>query len=326
MIFTEKQLKAFSAPLSDTEDEKCKHAIQEVRDSLATLGFEKSSEGITRAYSNTSSYQTFMRNAESGENIKIFLQGSYANNTNVKAESDVDIAVIKEDNFYTLYRTEGNHPQNDSTFHFVTLPQETPTFKDRVEVCLKQSFPKKVTRHNKSIKVSGNSYRKDADTVPAKRYRNYKDNYSDDPKDYIGGIIIKPDDNGPAIVNYPEQHIKKGREKNISTNYSYKKQVRILKSIKNIMDDSGYSSSQKMSSFGLESLFWNVPNNMFQHYSILGFTFEDILTYLIDHKNDINSFKEANGIKNLCSNKNKAADYIAFISDLKSFYEFSIEE
>ncbi|MEJ1314622.1 hypothetical protein QY885_12190, partial [Latilactobacillus sakei] len=76
----------------------------------------------------------------------------------------------------------------------------------------------------------GNTYRKDADTVPAMRYRNYKWNFSDDPEEYIRGIRIKPDQ-GETIVNYPEQHILEGRKKNVATNHSYKKQVRIMKSV-----------------------------------------------------------------------------------------------
>ena len=32
MKFTEEQLKRYAAPLSDTENEKCLHAIKEIRD------------------------------------------------------------------------------------------------------------------------------------------------------------------------------------------------------------------------------------------------------------------------------------------------------
>lgn len=323
MNFTEKKLKSFSMPLSDTEDQKCKHAIQEVRDSMANLGFEESSNGITRAFDNTSSYQTFMKNNESGEKIKIFLQGSYANNTNIKAESDVDVAIVREEIFNTLFRSEGISPQNNETFGFYNVPQKPITFKDRVDTCLRASFHEQVIRHNKSIKVLGNSYRKDADTVPANRYRNYQENYSNDPENYIGGIIIKPD-HGTSIINYPEQHIRMGRQKNIATNHFYKKQVRIMKSIKSLMNDGGYASSQKMSSFGLESLTWNIPDSIFTKYEQLRYVFDDIVIYLTDHLDDVANFKEANGIKKLCNDENQVMDYLNFISDLKSFYEFEI--
>ncbi len=41
MIYSENQLNNFSEPLSKTEDEKCMHAIQEVRDALQELGFKE---------------------------------------------------------------------------------------------------------------------------------------------------------------------------------------------------------------------------------------------------------------------------------------------
>ena len=35
--------------------------------------------------------------------IDIFIQGSYANNTNVRSESDVDVCVMLRDTFHTDY-------------------------------------------------------------------------------------------------------------------------------------------------------------------------------------------------------------------------------
>lgn len=39
MKFTEKQLKLYAAPLSESENQKCKNAIGMVRDALKPLGF-----------------------------------------------------------------------------------------------------------------------------------------------------------------------------------------------------------------------------------------------------------------------------------------------
>ena len=67
-------------------------------------------------------------------------------------------------------------------------------------------------RKNKSIKIHGNTYRKDADSVPCRRYRDYRGDYQKDTKNYIPGIVITPD-HGSRIINYPEQHIANGRKK-----------------------------------------------------------------------------------------------------------------
>lgn len=39
MKFSEERLKLFAAPLSKTEDQKCKNAIEMVREALKNLGF-----------------------------------------------------------------------------------------------------------------------------------------------------------------------------------------------------------------------------------------------------------------------------------------------
>ncbi|OMC75254.1 hypothetical protein BK121_04470 [Paenibacillus odorifer] len=87
------------------------------------------------------------------------MQGSYANNTNVRTQSDVDIAVVEEDTFRTQYRSG----VSDSNYGFVNAPSRSKTFKDEIEEALKDKFGTDVSRENKSIKIYGNTYRKDAE-------------------------------------------------------------------------------------------------------------------------------------------------------------------
>lgn len=49
------------------------------------------------------------------------MQGSYANNTNVRTQSDVDIAVVEEDTFRTQYRSG----VSDSNYGFVNVPSHS---------------------------------------------------------------------------------------------------------------------------------------------------------------------------------------------------------
>ena len=50
------------------------------------------------------------------------------------------------------------------------------------------------------------------------------------------------------------------------------------------MLDLGYSSANNVSSFGLESLLWNIPNEVFTKYYSLGFVFSEVIDYLYKNK------------------------------------------
>ena len=322
MKFTESQLKLFAAPLSETENRLCLNAISMIRDALKRLDFTDDNRSITKKYSDIYDYSIQMRSISGSRQIKIFIQGSYANNTNVRTQSDVDIAIVQEETFQTEYRLG----VTDENYHFSVIPDPPKIFKDEVQECLEYKFGTDVERKNKSIKVHGNTYRKDSDTVPCLRYRNYTREFYNNPNDYIGGIVIKADD-GTRIINYPEQHIQNGRKKNNETNTYYKKMVRIIKKIRNIMDgDYHYSSAKNVSSFGLESLLWNIPNATFMKYPIYRYVFGDVVNYIYNNMSFLTSYKEANGIKPLCPNTSDVENHKAFIKDLKSFYDYDITE
>ena len=101
MKFTEAMLDNYSQPLSATEDQHCKNAILLVRDALKGLGFNNDGRELSLLYPDTYAYSLQLRTADGSRQIKLFVQGSYANNTNVRTQSDVDIAVIQEEVFRT---------------------------------------------------------------------------------------------------------------------------------------------------------------------------------------------------------------------------------
>ncbi len=327
MKFTENMLNEYSQPLSITEDTQCKNAISMVADALKKYGLSDDGN-IQPLYPDTYAYSLRLRNADNSRNVKIFVQGSYANNTNVRANSDVDIAVIQEEIFRTEYRKDLNCPQSDKDYGFVVAPASTKSFKDEVQQCLELKFGSDVKRKNKSIKVDGNSYRKDADTVPCLRYRNYTKDYSYDAKAYIGGVVIYPDDGG-SIINYPEQHIDNGRRKNDSTNHYYKKMVRIMKKMRYLMEDSQETryknSAEKVSSFMLESLLWNIDDSWYLSYCPKYrkvFVFKKLIELCQQNKPNFWIYKEANGIKHLCSSSEDFGNLCAFIDQLALFYDY----
>lgn len=326
MKFKENDLKIYAAPLSETENKKCINAISMVRDALKDLGFTDDGKNIEKLYADTYAYSLNMRSLIGSRKVHLFIQGSYANNTNVRTQSDVDIAVVQEDLFKTEYRSSTSlYPQSDSDYGFITAPAADETFKDEIQKCLELKFGADVERKNKSIKIHGNTYRKDADVVPCQRYRDYRNDYQKNVNNYICGVVITPD-HGNKIINYPEQHIANGRKKNNDTNRYYKKMVRIIKKMRYLMCDCGYEEAKQVSSFGLESLLWNLPDDVFMRYSIYRYEFGEIVDYLYKHMEEFSSYKEANGIKKLCSTTSELINYKKFIERLYKFYEYDITE
>ena len=319
MKFSENQLKLYASPLSDTENDKCLHAIKAIRDALKGLGYHTDNDDVFPLERDTYSYAVTLKKYYSKEVIEIFIQGSYANNTCVRGESDVDIAVVRKDVFeYSFGHAFAPYVKG------FTHNREAAEYKNEVENALRRYFTGDcVHRRNKSIKVDGNTYRKQADTVPAFGIHHYCNSEKDDYSHYQEGITIYTDD-GHIINNFPKQHIKNGRSKNTETNHYYKKMVRIAKKMRFLMNDYGYTGAQNVSSFGVESLLWNVPDDIFKKWTIYKYAFDEVVNYLFDNKGLLQYYKEANGIKKLCPTAYDVQNYTTFISELRRFYEYEI--
>lgn len=323
MKYSEKQLSKMALPISQSENEKCKNAIRMVRDAMKDLDYTDDGKEIRSYMADTYSYALDLRQKYTGKQITLLVQGSYANKTNIPTESDVDVAVILESTFIPKYRsgiTGNDYGFCDGTFSVSKL-------KDEVHEALNKHFGYQgVERHDKCIKVIGNTYRVDADIVPSYRYRDYSNDYIYDVENYVGGIEIRPDSGG-RIINYPEQHIKLGIAKNKATKYNFKKCVRIIKNIREDMEENGYKISPKISSFGLESLLWNVDVSAYTKYpNILRFTFDEVVSFLRKDFSNFKDYTEANGIKPLFSDDVTQNAYEKFIDDLSDFYEYDIKE
>ena len=313
MNFTNSQLISFSKPVSDTEETKCKKAISMISNALKNKGFSEIQD-IKLSFSNTNAYETRLK--KDSREIKLLVQGSYANNTNVRASSDVDVAVIQEDVFYTEYRS--GIAKED--YGFTSSNYSARQYKKDIYDDLTNYFGSgNVLWNNKCLSIEGNGYRADSDAVPARRNRDYTSDYRRDTENYISGICIVPD-LGDPVINYPEQHIENGRNKNNATNSYYKKNVRILKKIRYLMKDNGIISADKVSSFMLESLLWNIPNNIFIADENYLDRFKRIINY-IKANNNWNTYKEANGIKALCKDETEKSNMTSFFRDLDAFFE-----
>lgn len=319
MLFTETMLAGYAQPLSQAEDQRCRNAINMVRDALKSIGYTTPHNIPRTLVTDSHAYMYELAHSE-GRKIRLMVQGSYANNTNVRQNSDVDIAVILESTFRTAYRSGAS----DQTYGHVDSSDSVAVFKDDVERILRKYFVTGVERRNKSIKIHGNTYRVDADTVPCMRYRDYRKDYENNPKNYVGGIMILADD-GEVIYNYPEQHIINGKEKNVATNHLYKQMVRIMKKMRYLMEEQKIGAAAKVSSFVLESLLWNVSNGWYLTHGAYRkvYAFDRLITLLVSSQGQFGEYVEANGIKPLCPSRESQEYLVNFLNALRAFYQYT---
>ncbi len=318
MEYTEDKIEKMSSPISESEEEKCEHAISMISKALKKIDYIN--DDIKPYNYQGRFYFSNLKQASTQNKIKLLVQGSYANNTNISNKSDVDIAVILESTFTPKFR-----PNIDGQDYRFTKPTfDVKTLKNEVYDALQTHFNGiGVSYSNKCIKVRENSYRVSADVVPAYRYRDYTNDYNNDYNNYIGGIQIITD-RGDYIINYPEQHIEQGFIKNKATKCNFKKCVRIIKCMLEDMKQSNSNNSYiEITSFGLESLLWNVPEYVYTKYNNITDIFDNVIIFLNSDYPNYKHYKEINNIKPFFSKSRNIPSYAKFIIDIDKHFELS---
>jgi hypothetical protein len=254
----EDTLTSWARPPSETERDRADNAARIVREAIGTDA------------------------ALSRLNIRVFSQGSYRANTNVRLDSDVDICVLCSDTFF--YDLDfSDLDQTTAGIQPATLTYVD--FRNMVEAALVRRFGRSgVTRGNKAFDVHANAYRLDADVVAAFEYRRYNKRGPLGQVTWHEGIAFLPD-TGFRIVNWPEQTYNNGVQKNNATARRYKRAIRILKRLRNYMQEQNVAEANDIGSFLIESLVWNVPDACFNQSeyrdvvrSVLVHTFNNTLT------------------------------------------------
>lgn len=222
------------------------------------------------------------------KDIEIFVQGSYANNTNVRANSDVDVCVMLKDTFYSKYpdgKSRDNYGFTAGTYNFSTYRS------DLIKALNNKYGADNIKPGNKSIKIIETSYRVETDAVPSFQYRNYKYINSSDPKEYTEGIKFYASNTGQQVINYPKAHIENGIKKNKDTLRRYKRLVRIFKRVRYKMIDDGKPVNKGITSFLIECLLWNTPNEIFNDYDTWTERLKQTIIYLYNKTKDENDCK-----------------------------------
>ena len=237
--FSEQTFDNWRKPASETEEQRISNAISMIKDAISASDKLKDKE------------------------IEIFVQGSYANNTNVRANSDVDVCVMLKDTFYSEY-PDG---KSRDDYGFTAGTNNFDTYSSDLIKALNDKYGKdNIKPGNKSIKITETSYRVEADAVPSFQYRNYKYKNSSDPEKFIEGIKFYAANTNEQVINYPKIHIENGKKKNKDTQRRYKRLVRIFKRIRYKMIDDGEPVNKGITSFLIECLLWNTPNSIFNDY------------------------------------------------------------
>lgn len=241
----EEKFTVWAKPPSETEKERLENAERAIREAV-----DNDEELSNIDYS-----------------IDVFDHGSYKNRTNVRKDSDVDICVCPRNLFFSDLPSE--HPLSTTLEHFGIGPGKIShsEFKNLLENALVQKFGQKaVLRGNKAFTVRENTYRVNADVLAAIEYRRYTGNhYSDGTHEYLKGIAFIPHNEERRIINWPQQTYDSGIEKNKATIQRYKSVIRILKRLRNEMQEENIEEADEIHSFLIESMVWNVPNAGFGH-------------------------------------------------------------
>lgn len=244
------------------------------------------SPGSTRATSTYRKITTALSHSGVSQvkGCEVYLQGSYANSTNIRVDSDIDVVVQLNSVFgYSLSRL--TEPQkllfyrtyhDNATYHWSDLRRD-------VISALKSYFGdyRIKTDGNKSIKLMGDQNTLNADIVPCLQYRSYNSFDPTNHYDYVEGMRFWTMRDNKEIINYPKIHKKHGEKKNSDERAGdkYKDTVRVVKNLRRrLIDDEGFDV-KKAPSYFIECAIYNTPDNHFMgnHASSL----ENILNFII---------------------------------------------
>ncbi len=236
---------SWSKPPTDTETDKADRAARMIRQAIED--HEPLQSKVTSIYGT----------------------GSYANNTNTRLESDIDVAVVLHDCFFSKYPV-GKPPQaKEDLGHSGHVTYGLRGFGADVGEALNEKFGRgNVTLGSKAYDVHANTVRIDADVAVFLEHRRYTGELNTDATwKYLEGVEMRGS-GSKRIINWHHQHHRNGVDKNKRTGRRYKRTVRILKRLRDDMNDKGSAKAQRAAdvpSFLLECLAFNAADSCYEH-------------------------------------------------------------
>lgn len=197
-----------------------------------------------------------------GKSYSVFLQGSYGNDTNIYAESDVDIVIKLNDCFRSDVSQLSEEEKQQYNEYFNDATYTHSDFKRDVLKVLSDAYGGDVKSGGKAIAINANGNRRKSDVIAAIQYRRYYKFNGAYDQSYDEGICFYTS-KGDEIANYPKQHSENLTRKHQDANEWLKPMARILKNMRSRLVDENAIIATVAPSYFLEGLMYNVPSNMF---------------------------------------------------------------
>ncbi|MCH8563661.1 hypothetical protein LTI14_10610 [Nesterenkonia sp. YGD6] len=203
-----------------------------------------------------------------GRAYRVYVKGSHANNTNVRLNYDVDVAVEYHGYFYSEMSFELEGKDHSLVGVVDSSDQYTRTqFKNDIWEALTGEFGESaVTAGKIAYRVREKQTTLPADVVPCWEYRRYDGFQNGQPIEHVGSRVYPS--SGGWKTNFPRIQQQKGVAKNIATGRRYKFAVRALKKLQTQLVVEGKLDSE-LSSYFTESLVFNVSDDAFGHSAYL---------------------------------------------------------
>lgn len=197
--------------------------------------------------------------------FEIYLQGSYRNSTNIRADSDVDLVVQYNKYFRRdLTRLSPVEVQRYEASHH-NVDYGPVNWRSDVEKALRKKFPGRVQLGGgKAFHVVTGPGNMTADVLPALLHKQYTYFESVDDEGFDPGIKFA-DSAGKITLNYPKLHIENGEAKNseFQTDGQYKPSVRMFKNARKCATDRNLLLDGAAPSYFVECLLFNVLDGCF---------------------------------------------------------------
>lgn len=197
--------------------------------------------------------------------VKVDLQGSYAHDTNIYGDSDVDVIVRYDNTFHSNKHTLPADQYLLHEQHYSTASYDWEHLRRDVIAALTGYYGVALvdTSGKKSLKVLPASGRLRLDVVPATFYRRYAHFFGPNNHSREDGIAFKNTATGELIINYPDHHYNNAVAKHGATNDRYKGLVRVFKNMRSYLVDRGRLTKEEAPSYFLQGMVYNVPNHLF---------------------------------------------------------------
>jgi hypothetical protein len=197
--------------------------------------------------------------------FKVYVQGSYANRTNIDANCDVDLVVQLGMPFEEDVNLLDGDERKLFYQHFGYDEYGWEEFRADLLATFRRSYFVREGKRCLTLQDWDSLVRVPADILPAIEYRRYTTFPNPTGADYQEGVFFRADGTQP-VVNYPLEHLKNGNKKNDATRGRFKQVVRVAKNARR--DKTSGLEPGTAPSYFVECLLFNVDDSHYRGDSI----------------------------------------------------------